>query len=72
MFIFNKLFEGLSPVTRAFLMFGVLAIIIVILVWPPATLAIVTILGALPAFLTPLAAFIIALRSNTAPTNQSK
>ncbi len=60
---FNKINPRLSPVTRAFIAVSLLVIIIVGLVWPPATWAIISILGALPAFLNALAAFSAALRS---------
>lgn len=70
---FSKINKFLSPVTCAFIAVSLLVIIIVILVWPPATWAVITILGALPAFLNALAAFIVALRSNrNPPANQGE
>jgi hypothetical protein len=67
----TKIYASLSPVTRAFILVGLLLIVIVVLVWPPATLAVITILGALPSFLNALAAFLVALRHNALTGSKS-
>lgn len=53
---------------RPYWLMGVIVIIIVILVWPPATAALVAIMAALPPFLNALAAFIVTLRSKNSDT----
>lgn len=59
--------------TTAFIASSMLVIVIVILVCPTATWAILAIMGAAPAFLNALAAFIVALRQHpTTATTTSK
>lgn len=48
---------------RPYWLVGVIVIIIVILVWPPATAALLAIMAALPPFLNALAAFIATFKS---------
>jgi hypothetical protein len=60
--------QPLSPATRAFVAIGLLIIIIVILIWPPATWAVLSIAGAIPTLLNAVAAFIVALNSKPVQT----
>ena len=55
--------KTLPPIGQAFILPGLMLIILVVLIWPPAVLAIIKILEALPIFLTALSAFILAVRS---------
>lgn len=59
-----------SPATIAFGAVSLLVVVIVILVCPAATYAVIAIMGAAPAFLNALAAFIVALRPHTPATSK--
>jgi len=73
----HLVWKRVSRATQAFVVVGLLIIIIIILVWPGAGQIFILILGVLPALLNALAAYRVAVRphrpnlpanSNDAPT----
>ena len=63
--------KEVSPATQAFIVVGLLIIIIIILVWPGAGQIFILILGTLPALLNALAAYRVALRPRPRPGDAS-
>jgi len=61
--------KEVSPATQAFIVVGLLIIIIIILVWPGAGQIFILILGTLPALLNALAAYRVALRPHRRGTS---
>ncbi|NWJ95392.1 MAG: hypothetical protein HXX20_06365 [Chloroflexi bacterium] len=71
---FSAFLKSLSSATKAFMLTSLFILLLILLIWPPAVVAFVTLLGAIATFLPSLTAFILALlrAKDRSPDNQSR